>query len=44
MTQSIGRPRVARAYAWIIAVSALVVVAQGLTFAGFYCQGPDQLS
>ena len=36
MASTIGRPRVARAYAWIVAVSALVVVAQGLTFAGFY--------
>ena len=36
MDRSIGRPRVARAYAWVVALSVLVVVAQGLTFAGFY--------
>ena len=38
MEQSIGRPRVARAYAWLIALATLMVVVQGFLFAGFYAQ------
>ncbi len=38
MAQTIGRPRVASAYAWVVGLLVLVVVAQGLTFAGFYSE------
>ena len=39
MEQTIGRPRVARTYAWLITLSALVVVVQGFLFSGFYSEG-----
>ena len=38
MEQAIGRPRVARAYAWLIALATLTVVVQGFLFAGFYSE------
>ena len=38
MEQAIGRPRVAKAYAWLISLAALVVVVQGFLFAAFYSE------
>ena len=37
--QAVGRPKVARFYAWGIALAALVVIVQGFLFAGFYSRG-----
>lgn len=39
MDQPIGRPRVARAYAALIALATLAVVVQGFLFAAFYNEG-----
>ena len=39
MEQTIGRPRVARAYAWLIALATLTVILQGFFFAAFYSEG-----
>ncbi len=39
MEQAIGRPRVARAYAALIALATLTVVVQAFLFAGFYSEG-----
>ncbi len=39
MEQAIGRPRVARAYALLIALATLQVVVQAFLFAGFYSKG-----
>ena len=36
MQETIGRPKVARAYAWLIALTPLVIVVQGILFGGFY--------
>ena len=38
MEQNIGRPKVARAYAWLIVLVPLAVIAQGGLFAGFYSE------
>ena len=38
MEQVTGRPRVAKAYAWLISLAALVVVVQGFLFAAFYSE------
>ena len=39
MDQAIGRPRVASAYAVLIALAALQVIVMGFLFAGFYSEG-----
>ena len=39
MEQTIGRPRVARAYAWLITLATLTVILQGFLFAAFYSEG-----
>ena len=36
MESSIGRPRIARTYAGLIALVTLVVIVQGILFGGFY--------
>ena len=33
---AVGRPHAARAYAWLVTLSALTVILQGLLFGGFY--------
>ena len=44
MEQTIGRQRVARAYAWLIVLAALVVILQGIMFGGFHSgKGADFL-
>ena len=39
MEQPIGRPRVAWAYAALIALTPLTVIVQGISFAAFYSEG-----
>ena len=39
MEQTIGRPRVARAYSLLIALATLQVIVQAFLFAGFYSEG-----
>ena len=39
MEQPIGRPRVARAYVVLIALTPLTVIIQGILFAAFYSEG-----
>jgi heme A synthase len=41
LTESIGRPRLARAFAWLISIYPLLVILQSLFFALFYSQDPD---
>ena len=36
MERTIGRPIIARIYAWAAALAALVIIVQGITFGGFY--------
>lgn len=36
MEQSVGRPRVAKAYAWLISLVALLVIVQAVLFGAFY--------
>ncbi len=36
MEQAIGRPRVAKAYAWLISLVALLVIVQAVLFGAFY--------
>ena len=36
MQETIGRPRVARAYAWLIVLAPLAVIVQGILFGWFY--------
>ena len=38
MEQAIGRPRLAKAYAWLISLAALTVVVQGFLFSAFYSE------
>ncbi len=38
MEQGIGRPRLAKSYAWLISFAALVVIVQGFLFAAFYSE------
>ena len=43
MEQTIGRPKVARAYAWLIVLTPLAVIVQGILFAGFYSEAEKGL-
>ena len=43
MEQTIGRPKVARAYAWLIVLVPLAVIVQGILFAGFYSEAEGGL-
>ncbi len=41
MVNGIVRPRAASAYAWLIALAAVTVIAQALLFGGFYWEGGE---
>lgn len=41
MTNGVARPRAASAYAWLMALAALTVIAQALLFGGFYWEGGE---
>ena len=43
MEQTIRRPKVARAYAWLIVLVPLAVIVQGILFAGFYSEAEGDL-
>ena len=43
MEPTIGRPKVARAYAWLIVLVPLAVIVQGALFAGFYSEAEGGL-
>ena len=39
MNSQVGRPRVARAYAWVMGLATFEVVVQGFLFSSFYARG-----
>ena len=43
MEQTIGRPKVARTYAWLMVLVPLAVIVQGILFAGFYSEAEGRL-